>query len=403
MKTPLTSYQIKLLLFLSVATFFEGYDIFALTQILPELRREWTLSESASGLLVGLSNIGTIAAFLLVRQADRWGRKGVLSVTIVGYTVCSLLSGLAPNPWIFGAVQVVAKFFLIAEWATAMVYAAEDFPADRRGLVMGLTQSMASLGSIACAGLAPLLLKTDLGWRMVYFVGVIPLILVAIGRRSLQESSRFHAEDHRADRLLAIWGTEWRTRVLQLSLIWGLTYLCTQTAISFWKEFAVAERGMDNGAVGRAITLAAVGSMPFVFASGKLIDMVGRRVGAVVIFTVAAGGVLGAYTLEDPVALNISLGAAIFGVSAVLPVLNAWSTELFPTELRANGYAWSNNLLGRIGYVIGPVAVGWGAESFGWGPAVAATAFGPVAALALILLWMPETRGKELEETSLLR
>jgi putative MFS transporter len=122
-----------------------------------------------------------------------------------------------------------------------------------------------------------------------------------------------------------------------------------------------------------------------------------------VIFTVAAGGVFGAYTLEDPVALNISLGAAIFGVSAVLPVLNAWSTELFPTELRANGYAWSNNLLGRIGYVIGPVAVGWGAESFGWGPAVAATAFGPLAALGLILLWMPETRGKELEETSLLR
>ena len=38
--TPFTAYQWKLFLFLSVATFFEGYDFIALTQILPSLRQE---------------------------------------------------------------------------------------------------------------------------------------------------------------------------------------------------------------------------------------------------------------------------------------------------------------------------------------------------------------------------
>ena len=57
-------------------------------------------------------------------------------------------------------------------------------------------------------------------------------------------------------------------------------------------------------------------------------------------------------------------------------------------------------MLGRVGYVLSPIAVGMAAESWGWGPSVAATAVGPT--LALLLLWalLPETRGRELEETS---
>jgi MFS transporter, putative metabolite:H+ symporter len=75
-------------------------------------------------------------------------------------------------------------------------------------------------------------------------------------------------------------------------------------------------------------------------------------------------------------------------------------TELFPTHLRSDAIAWSNNLLGRIGYMLSPIAVGFAAEEIGWGPAVSATALFPLVALALILWLLPETRGKELEETA---
>jgi putative MFS transporter len=91
---------------------------------------------------------------------------------------------------------------------------------------------------------------------------------------------------------------------------------------------------------------------------------------------------------------------AIFGASAVLPVLNAFTAELFPTHMRSDGFAWANNLLGRTAAVASPVVVGLIAEDTGWGPAVAATAIGPVLALVLILATMPETRGRELEDTS---
>ena len=63
--------QLRLLALLSVATFFEGWDAIALTQVLPALRKEMGLTPSHAGWLVGLTNIGTMAAFWLVRQADQ--------------------------------------------------------------------------------------------------------------------------------------------------------------------------------------------------------------------------------------------------------------------------------------------------------------------------------------------
>src|SRR5579859_7483463 len=129
--TPLTSYQRRLFVFLSVATFFEGYDFLALAQILPNLRAEMGLSRDQGGALVGIIGLGSVAAYLLVRKADRWGRRRVLTLTIAGYTTFSLLTGLSPNALAFAALQLCARVFLIAEWAVTMIYAAEEYPADR--------------------------------------------------------------------------------------------------------------------------------------------------------------------------------------------------------------------------------------------------------------------------------
>ena len=73
--TPLDQYQKRLIVFLSVATFFEGYDFFALAQLLPTLRAEFGLSKTGAGLLLTVVNFGTVLAAGLVRLADRWGRR----------------------------------------------------------------------------------------------------------------------------------------------------------------------------------------------------------------------------------------------------------------------------------------------------------------------------------------
>src|SRR5688572_4849379 len=99
--TPLTRYQRRLLVFLSVATFFEGYDFFALAQILPNLRADMGLSEAEGGRLVAVVGIGTILAYVVVRLADRFGRRVVLTLTILGYTLFTFATAFAQSPYDF--------------------------------------------------------------------------------------------------------------------------------------------------------------------------------------------------------------------------------------------------------------------------------------------------------------
>ncbi|MEW5849311.1 MAG: MFS transporter [Myxococcota bacterium] len=385
-----------------MATFFEGYDFYALTQILPNLRADMDLSRAGAGRLVAFINFGTMLAYLLIGRADRWGRRRVLMITITGYTVFTVLSGLAPEVYSFATFQLLARLFLIAEWATSMVYAAEEFPASRRGTVIGVIQAFSSLGSIVCAAVVPLLLMTPWGWRTAYLVGGIPLVALAVARRSLKETQRFaHVSAGVAPRSSwEILRGPYRRRVWQVGAIWFLTYVCTQNAVTFWKEFAVGERGLTDAQVGLAITIAAVGAMPLVFLSGRILDVVGRKKGALIIYGAGAIGTFGCYSLHNVWALTASLVFGIFAVSGTLPVLNAFTTELFPTHLRGDAFAWCNNLIGRLGYVLSPLAVGLAAEEVGWGRAVSATAIFPVIALVLIFAWLPETMSRDLEDTS---
>ncbi len=354
---------------------------------------------------MGVVNAGTVVAYLLVRGADRWGRRRVLTWTIAGYTVFTFLTAFAPNVYVFALLQFIARVFLIGEWAVSMVIAAEEFPAKHRGMVIGVLQAFTSFGAIVCAGVVPLLLRTEHTWRTVYFVGIVPLVILAFARRGLKETQRFEASlaERRAEgkrSFFHIWKTPHRRRMIQLSLIWFLAYICTQNGITFWKEFVLSERGWEAADVGKAITLAALVSMPMVFGAGVLLDVIGRRAGGAVIFVLGAAGVYGCYTLEGFWPLTLCLIFGIFGASAVPPVLNAFTTELFPTTLRGDAFAWSNNLLGRLGYVLSPFVVGAAAEQVGWGPAVSATAAFQLASLVLILLLLPETSRRELEETA---
>lgn len=408
--TPWTPYQKRLFFFLSVATFFEGYDFLAITQILPNLRRDMGLTPGEGGALIGFTNIGMVLAFLLVRKADVWGRKPVLSLTIVGYTLASLLTSLMPNAIGFGICQLFARFFLIAEWAVATVYAAEEFPAARRGFVIGLIQASASLGSITCAGVVPLLLKSQLGWRMVFLVGTVPLTIMALVRRNLRETGRFEnmqkerqgkGEQPTSSLFRIFRGPAAQTRtVAYLAAAWGLTYVCTFNLHAFFKEYALAERGMNDAQVGGTVTVAAVGSLPLIFFAGRLLDVVGRRVGAMIIFGLTSVATVLTYQLHSRLGITAGLTMGIFGISAVLPVLNAFTTELFPTDLRSDALAWANMLIGRTTQVVSPWILGVLAGHYGWSGPITATAIFPLLALALILARFPETAGRELEETA---
>jgi len=176
--------------------------------------------------------------------------------------------------------------------------------------------------------------------------------------------------------------------------------VCTNNAVQFWKEFALDEPKLSHTQVSQVITVAALVSMPLVFLAGKMLDVVGRKRGAAAIYAAAVLGILGGYTFHAVLPLMLCMTVGIFGINAVLTVLNAFMTELFPTSVRGNAVAWSNNLIGRLGYVFSPLAIGALQPHWGWSvPLRLSTGF-LLAALLLILRWLPETKALELEESA---
>ena len=119
-----------------------------------------------------------------------------------------------------------------------------------------------------------------------------------------------------------------------------------------------------------------------------------------IIFIGAALATVGSASFAQHGFILASLVLCVITVTGSQVVLNAFTAELFPTELRSSAFAWSNNLLGRIGMVASPALVGMLAERSGYVVALQAIAVFPLLALLFIVAMLPETRGRELEDTA---
>jgi MFS family permease len=138
--------------------------------------------------------IGGLAAGSL---ADRYGRRPILVLTILFYSLFSGLTYFASELW-----HVIALRFLVAmgvggEWAVAASLVAEVFPPRARAYASGIFHSSSVLG-IWMATLAALAVGAE--WRYAYLVGIIPALLVVWVRASVREPEKWKAAAEDAQR-----------------------------------------------------------------------------------------------------------------------------------------------------------------------------------------------------------
>ena len=161
-------YRRKLLVLLSSATFFEGYDNYVLAFVLAlVLGSLGGARPTPAG--SGITALGAAAAFFLAGQADRIGRRRLLLITIVGYTAATALTALSPGLWWLTVAQFGAQVFLGAEWAVAITIVVEEFPREHRGKTLGIVASMNTLGGIF-VGILAFLGLPDTASRLARFL-----------------------------------------------------------------------------------------------------------------------------------------------------------------------------------------------------------------------------------------
>ena len=391
-----------LLWVLGAAAFFQGYDLNIIAVALHQLRHTFGLSQADASLWVSVVFLGALPAVFLTRQADRRGRRTVLLLSILGYTVATGLTALALTIGMFVTCQFFARLFLGTEDALVWTMVAEELPAGSRGFGFGWLSMLAALGTGTSALLYGVVLSPlGLSWRFLYVLALPPLLGVAVLRRRLPESRRFTRARTRgqlAEHWQQIIHPPHRRWLFLLSLTAVLASLTTY-ASTFAVDFLQTQRHLSVTTATLLIVGAGGPAIVVLLASGALSDRYGRKVVGCSFALLAVCGALAFFFLaRSPLSLYVALTITFVGTFGAGPALGAFGTELFPTRLRAlggstvsiarvTGQALSLGLGGLLLHALGSMP-----------DTVAVLVLGPLGMVLVIVLWFPETHGRELEE-----
>jgi MFS family permease len=297
--------------------------------------------------------------------ADRYGRVRVLQVAILWFAAFTLLSGLARNFEQLLAARALMGLGFGGEWAAGAVLLGESMRPQHRGKALGFMQSGWAIGWAAAALLYALLfslLPPSTAWRVLFFVGSAPAVLVFFLRRSVREPEvylRARAHGQKGSSFLEIF----RPPFLKITLLGGLVGTGAQggyNAISIWlPTFLRTERGLSvlNSSGYLAVLIA--GSFCGYVSGGYLSDRLGRR-RTFLLFALSAGLIVVTYTsapIGNHAMLLLGFPLGFFG-AGVFSGMGAFYTEQFPTRVRGVGQGFAYNV-GRALGAFFPAMVGF--------------------------------------------
>jgi MFS family permease len=382
----------------------DGMDVMLYAFAIATVQAEFGLTSAMAGAIASCTLItsavgGGAAGYF----ADRYGRARVLMWSILIYSVFTGITATSRTVWELVLWRGMVGLGLGAEWSAGTVLVSETWPARHRGKAIGFVQGGWALGYIIAAGLAAILLPRY-GWRVLFGVGVLPALLAFWVRRNIEEPEVWKRASPAASRgawhaLAVLAGPAFRSRAVTVSSI------CALILFAYWGLFTwipvYLSSPVERGGAGLGIVKSfgwvvavQVGAFSGYMTCGLIADRIGRRP-AFALFTLGAAVLVPLYAYANAGAL-LALGPLLgFFGHGYFSIFGSMLAELFPSTIRgtAQGICYNS---GRIVSAFAPVAVGALADKYGLGAGLALTsAF--FAAGAVLVRWLPETRGRQLE------
>jgi MFS family permease len=382
----------------------DAFDFMIYTFLIPTLIAAWRITNGQAGLILTsallVSSVGGWAAGVL---ADRWGRVRVLQITIGWFALFTFLSGFTNSFEELLFTRSMQGLGLGGEWAVGSVMIGEIIRPQHRGKAVGTVQSGWAVGWGVAAILFTVfytVLPEDLAWRALFWVGVLPALLVFYVRKNVREpevstATRERVEEHGGSFLEIFSPALLRTTVLASLMTTGMQG--GYYAVTTWlPTFLETERALSVIGTGGYLVVIIVGSFIGYLVSAFLADYLGRR-NTFFIFAVGSACIAAFYTFM-PIsnAAMLVLGFPLgFFVSGNFSGVGAFLTELYPSRVRGSGQGFTYNF-GRAVGALFPALVGFMSARMNLG-----TAIGWFAGIAFVLVvfavsQLPETRGKEL-------
>jgi predicted MFS family arabinose efflux permease len=400
---PFTSRQWRVFAIAFTAGFFDNYDDALLSLALKQIQRGLSVAEANLGTMLSVIRLGYVVSLLISPMADAFGRRRLLLYTIVGYSLFTGLSALAAHERGFVGAQFLARGFAGAESSTAFVILAEEVDAAVRGWAIGMLDALVSTGYGLAAIAFAAIKSVPYGWRGLYTLALIPLVLMIPLRRTLPESRRFeHEAEIGAEAVHPLGSLALLVRLSpgRLTIITTVAFLNAigwGPASLFFPKFLQEVHGWSPAQVSGLVVFGGVIGITGSIVAGRLSDRFGRRVtGPLFMFVTPLFAIL-MYTVPGSAVIPAWI-VRLFTQFAGLVVLHTYGTELFPTSHRSaaqSAQTVSTTLGGAVGLFLESVLYrATGSHS----DAIRLLSLASFVAAVIMLVSFPETAGRELEE-----
>src|SRR5215469_11003317 len=186
-----TRYNATVLTICVLGWAFDIYEATIMQLVTPILIKEWGITPATMGTVTTISRwVGLIGTFVFPALADLYGRRPVLIASIFGYSLLTGLTGFSTG-WVSLLIfSSLTRIALAGENPVGMLLVTETAPKKWRATALGGLVGGYPLGYLLCT-LAALVVVPLWGWRALYFLGILPALLVLWIRIGINESPRY--------------------------------------------------------------------------------------------------------------------------------------------------------------------------------------------------------------------
>ena len=279
----------------------DAFDVMLYSFCLTTIMKEWGSSPAAAGFMVSVTLFASsFGGILFGAVADRIGRKRALMITVLLFSVCSGLAGLARNLTQLALARTVLGLGMGGEWASGALLVSETWPPEHRGKAVGIMQSGWAIGYILAAAAGATILPA-FGWRAMFFVGIAPALFTLWIRSRVEEPAIWVAarqaprEARRSDfGFFQIFGPSLRRYTL-LSTLTSAFVMFAYWGLFTWMPGFLA-MPVAKGGAGLGIAKAPIWIIPMMIGAflgyvsfGFIADKLGRRPTFAAFLLISAG------------------------------------------------------------------------------------------------------------------
>jgi MFS family permease len=430
-----TAYHWMVVLIASLGWLFDCMDqrIFALSRepAIRELMAPGTMDNvikdyggwATAAMMIGWATGGIIFGMM----SDKWGRVKTMVVTLLVYSGFTGLSGISQSVWDFLFFRFLVGLGVGGMFGAATTLVAESVPGKFRSLALGSLQALSACGNIIGSlistqiqpGQADFLWGMS-GWRIIFFVGVLPSLLVIPIIFFLREPDKWKEMKRKASESTdgqkhtgsipdLFRDPRWRRNTL-VGVSLGLAGMAGLWGIGFFSPelISTALKGQPQEVVdkvrGYGTALQDVGSFLGMMTFTLVATFIGRRIAFLGSFILCLITTIFVFNnLKSPTDAYWMLPLMGFAQLSVFGGYSIYFPELFPTRLRGTGVGFCYNTVRYLAAAFPPMLMyintlllqAGSAEPF----RTAATILSFIFVLGIVaLIWAPETKGQPLPE-----